>query len=304
MTGPAPVEPSSIGPAPAGPAPAGPAPANPGPADLAPADPAPAGPAPADPAPAGATLGPAEREVRLAIYRTFAGLGRPPSVAELAAATGRAEAAVRAALRALHDARAIVLTPAGDAVRMAHPFSAAPMGFLVRADGPGPAGYAGDRMWWGGCAWDSFGIGAALDEPVAILTRCPGCGRELAVRAGPAQASEQAPATRPGEGPPDSALVVRIPVTARAWWDDVVATCGDIRLFCDQAHVDAWARAQPPHQPPRSVGRVIPAATMWRLAQVWYGDRLDPDWAPRPVAAAQELLRRCGLTGDFWRLPG
>lgn len=250
-------------------------------------------------------LTPAEREVRLAIYRTFSGLGRPPSVAELAASAGRPAAAVRAALRALHDAHAIVLTPAGDAVRMAHPFSAAPMGFVVCADGAGPAGYAGDRMWWGGCAWDSFGIGAALREPVEIRTRCPGCGRELAVRAGPAQApghaSAPVPAPRQGEGrAPAAELVVHIPVPARAWWDDVVATCGNIRLFCDQAHVGAWAGARPR----RPVGRVMPAATMWRLAQLWYGDRLDPDWAPRPVAAAQELLRRCGLTGDFWRLPG
>jgi hypothetical protein len=248
-------------------------------------------------------LAPAERELRLAIYRTFAGLGRPPSVAELAAATGRGEAAVRAALRALHDAHAIVLTPARDAVRIAHPFSAAPMGYVVAADGPGPAGYAGDRMWWGGCAWDSFGIGAALGEPVAIRTRCPGCGRELVVRAGPEQppepAGEQAP-EQAGDREPDPDLVVHIPVPARAWWDDVVATCSNIRLFCNQAHVAAWAGAEPPHP----VGRVIPAGTMWRLAQAWYGDRLDPDWAPRPVAAAQELLRRCGLTGDFWRLPG
>jgi Alkylmercury lyase len=261
------------------------------------------------PAPVTAALAPAERAVRLAIYRMFAGLGRAPSVAELAAATGRAEAAVRAALRALHDAHAIVLTPAGDAIRIAHPFSAAPMGFVVCADGAGPAGYAGDRMWWGGCAWDSFGIGAALGEPVAIRTLCPGCGRELAVRAGPARAPEPEPVPVPehahahaqGESRrPAPDLVVHIPVPARAWWDDVVATCSNIRLFCDQAHVAAWASAQPP----RPVGRVIPAATMWRLAQVWYGDRLDPDWAPRPVAAAQELLRRCGLTGDFWRLPG
>jgi hypothetical protein len=120
---------------------------------------------------------PAQQAVRLAIYRTFARQGRPPSAAELAGETGLAEAAVRAALRSLHDAHAIVLTPAGDAVRMAHPFSAAPMGFVVGADGPAASGYAGDRLWWGGCAWDSFGIGAALGEPVVVRTRCPGCAR-------------------------------------------------------------------------------------------------------------------------------
>jgi hypothetical protein len=233
----------------------------------------------------GTALDPDQAAVRLAVYRGFAGQGSPPSVAGLAAETGIAETAVRAALQSLHDAHAIVLTPARDAVRMAHPFSAAPMGFVVGAEGTGPAGYAGDRMWWGGCAWDSFGIGAALGEPVEIRTRCPGCGRDLTVRAGPAQ-------------PPGPDLAVRIPRPARHWWDDVVGTCTNIRLFCDQSHAEAWtARAAP--QP---AGRVISAVTMWRLAQPWYGDRLDPDWSPRPTDAAQRLLRQVGLTGGFWQL--
>ena len=230
-------------------------------------------------------LSPAGRAVRLAIYRTFAGQGQPPSVAGLAAQTGLPEADVRTALRQLHEAHAIVLAPAGDAVRMAHPFSAAPMGFVVMAGGPGPAGYPGDRMWWGGCAWDSFGIGAALGEPVEIRTLCPGCGRALELRAG-------------RDGPPGPDLVVHVPTPARHWWDDVVGTCLNIRLFCSPVHVDSWAQAGP-----HPVGQVVPSAVMWRLAQVWYGDRLDPDWSPRPTAAAQQLLGQCGLTGDFWQLP-
>jgi hypothetical protein len=234
-----------------------------------------------------AALTPAQRAVRLAIYRGFTREGRALSPAELGAAAGLARPAVRAALAGLHAAHAIVLTPAGDAVRMAHPFSAAPMGFVVGAEGPGPAGYEGDRAWWGGCAWDSFGIGAALGEAVMIRTRCPGCGRDLTVRAGPAQ-------------PPEPGLVVHIPVPARAWWDDVVATCANIRLFCGRPHVDAWACATPP----RRIGQVVPAAAIWRLAWPWYGDRLDPGWSPRPARAAQRLLEDCGLTGEFWRLSG
>jgi hypothetical protein len=240
----------------------------------------------ADAPPSAAPLTRAEREVRLAVYRCFADQGRPPSAAELAGLTGLAEPAVLAALAGLHEAHALVLTPAGDAVRMAHPFSAAPMGFVVGAEGRGAAGYEGDRMWWGGCAWDSFGIGAALGEPVVIRTRCPGCGRGLVLPSGP-------------DRRPDGDLVVHVPVPARGWWDDVVATCSGIRLFCDRAHVAAWAAAAP-----HPVGQVIPAAAMWRLARSWYGDRLDPDWAPRQAGAAQRLLGRCGLTGDFWRLPG
>jgi len=236
------------------------------------------------------TLADPDRAVRLATYRGFAGQGRPPSVAELAAETGLAETAVRAAFRHLHDAHAIVLVPAGDAVRIAHPFSAAPMGFVVSAEGRGPAGYAGDRMWWGGCAWDSFGIGAALGEPVAIRTHCPGCGRGLTVRAGPAQ-------------PPEPELVVRIPCPASRWWDDVVSTCANIRLFCDGSHVETWKQQETARHPSRPDGRIISAVTMWRLAQPWYGNRLDPDWSPRTAAAAQRLLTQAGLTGGFWQLP-
>jgi hypothetical protein len=116
-------------------------------------------------------------------------------------------------------------------------------------------------MWWGGCAWDSFGIGAALGEPVVTRTRCPGCGRDS------------------------------------RWWDDVVSTCSNIRLFCDPSHVESWARTGS-----HPVGEVIASDTMWQLAQTWYGDRLDPDWSPRPIAVAQRLLEQCGLSGGFWRL--
>jgi hypothetical protein len=115
---------------------------------------------------------------------------------------------------------------AGDAVRMAHPFSAAPMGFVVRG---------GDRLWWGGCAWDSFGIAAE-------------------------------------------------------WWEDVVATCTDIRTFCS-----------PEHAP--SGGALVPAPIMWRLALTWYGNRLDPDYVPLSTERKRALLAELGLGGPFWRLP-
>ncbi len=43
---------------------------------------------------------------------------------------------------------------------------------------------------------------------------------------------------------------------------------------------------------------------MWSLSQAWYGDRLDPDFSPRPPAAAQQLLTDAGLTDPFWQLTG
>ena len=49
---------------------------------------------------------------------------------------------------------------------------------------------------------------------------------------------------------------------------------------------------------------VVPVATLAAMAADWDGDRLDPDWAPRDVAASQAILERHGLTGPFWSLTG
>jgi hypothetical protein len=220
-----------------------------------------------------APLPPDQAAVRREVFATLAATGAPPSPAAIARRLVRPADAVRRALRALHDAHQLVLTPEGDAVRMAHPFSAAPMGFVLRAPGD-------DRLWWGGCAWDSFGIVAALGEELEVLTRCPRCARTLAF------------ATGPDRPPPE--LTVRLPRPAAEWWDDVVWTCTRIRLFCDDDHAAADA-------PPRSA--LVPARTMWRLAQGWYGDRLDPGYVPQDREARQAQLEAAGLRGAFWRLP-
>jgi hypothetical protein len=216
---------------------------------------------------------PEARAVRAWIYATFAREGRPPSPAELASSLGFEPGD---ALRELHDMHAIVLTEAGDGIRMAHPFSAWPMGFVLRS---------GDRFWWGGCAWDSFGIVAALRERLEITTACPSCGAELRYAASHTE-------------PPAEEYVVRLPRPAAEWWEDVVATCTNIRTFCSPEHVEAWREATT-----SPLGYVTPLGTLWRLAQPWYGDRLDPDWNPHTREDNQSLLEDCGLTGPFWALP-
>lgn len=54
---------------------------------------------------------------------------------------------------------------------------------------------------------------------------------------------------------------------------------------------------------PQPHGAVVPVPTLRALAADWYGDRLDPDWRPRPVEQSQAILDRHGLSGRFWRLP-
>ncbi|SDG16470.1 Alkylmercury lyase [Sinosporangium album] len=219
-------------------------------------------------------------DVRQQVFTTFAEEGRAPSVAELAVRQGVDEITIRACLMRLHEAHALVLTEYGDAIRMAHPFSAAPMGFVVTADGP----YE-QRLWWGGCTWDSFGISAALKIDVSVETRCPGCHTPLRMDVGPHQ-------------PPEPELTVHIPLPASQWWDDVLLTCSNIRMFCSEEHLAAWA-----DRTDRPIGRALAATTLWNLAQPWYGDRLDTGYRPRPTADLQHLLTDSGLTGPFWQLP-
>lgn len=220
------------------------------------------------------------RQVRRLVYATFAAEGRAPSVAELARRCGLARETVEDVLRELAEEHALVLAPDGDAVRMAHPFSAAPMAFVVT-----PMDGRDDRRWWGGCAWDSFGISAALDLDIRIDTNCPECGAAQSVVTGPAT-------------PPDGGQAIRFPWPAERWWDDVVATCSRIRMFCDAEHARAWSTRRT-----ESDGRIVDAVTVWELARPWYGDRLRPDYTPHSREQNQALLDAHGLTGGFWHLP-
>lgn len=220
------------------------------------------------------------RRVRDFVYDTFVTEGRAPSAAELARRTASSIDTVTAMLHELADDHALVLNREGDAIRMAHPFTAAPMAFVVT-----PQDGHDDRRWWGGCAWDSFGISAALKLDVRIDTACPHCGAQISVSSGPDQA-------------PDAALAVRFPRPAAEWWNDVVGTCTLIRMFCNREHAEAWTAEHDPGN-----GYISDAVTVWRLAAPWYGDRVDPRFTPHTREHNQNLLDELGLTGPFWRLP-
>lgn len=220
------------------------------------------------------------RRVRDLVYGTFVAEGRAPSIAELARLTNTDASRVRNTLAELAEAHALVLSHDADTVRMAHPFSAAPMAFVLT-----PRDGHDDRRGWGGCAWDSFGISAALGLDVQIDTACPQCGARISFASGPGT-------------PPPAELAVRFPRPAVQWWDDVVATCTMIRMFCNTDHAERWTLDHAPE-----TGYIADAVTVWRLAGPWYGDRVHPDFQPHTREHNQQLLEDVGLTGPFWRLP-
>jgi hypothetical protein len=145
---------------------------------------------------------PSDLALRNETYRQFVALGRGPSAEEIGASTGQSAADVRAGWRRLHAAHALVLDPAGTSIRMANPFSAVPTAFRV---------HAGGRWWYANCAWDAFGICAALHVDGRIESSCGDCGLPLTVGVR-------------DEQPDEADLVFHCLVPARQWWDDIVFT--------------------------------------------------------------------------------
>ena len=92
-----------------------------------------------------------------------------------------------------------MLEPDLDAIRMANPFSAVPTPYRVHADG---------RWWYANCAWDAFGIPAALGVDGRFESVCPDCGEPYAVEVRDGRAD------RPE-------LLFHVLVPAAQWWDDI-----------------------------------------------------------------------------------
>ena len=125
-----------------------------------------------------------------------------PSAEEVAEAAGLARTEVAEGWRRLHDAHALVLDPSSGEVRMANPFSAVPTPYRVEAAG---------RSWYGNCAWDAFGVCAALGVDGTIETACPDCNEAIRINV-----REERP------WPSDSVFHCLVP--AARWWDDPVFT--------------------------------------------------------------------------------
>ena len=141
-------------------------------------------------------------EIRNLTYRLFVDQGRAPTPDEVAAAAHVDTGEVRAAWQRLHESHAIVLDLESGDLRMANPFSAVATPFRVNAL---------DRWWYANCAWDAFGILAALHTDGRVETTCPDCGMPVAseVRAGRAD---------------EDTLLFHCLVPAAGWWDDIVFT--------------------------------------------------------------------------------
>jgi hypothetical protein len=142
-----------------------------------------------------------DTRVRLHLYESFVADGRPPTVAETAAALEVREPDAAAAYRRLEENRVIVLAPGTLNVWMVNPLSATPTPFRVET----PRG-----SYWANCIWDALGIPAMLGTDGTVATSCPDCGEAMELRV--------------DEDGPAGDAIVHFAVPARRWWDNIAFT--------------------------------------------------------------------------------
>ena len=67
-------------------------------------------------------------------------------------------------------------------------------------------------------------------------------------------------------------------------------------LFRSEEHVEAR------YGTGATTGAGLTLQQQWDLAQIWYRDRLSPDWRRRTPEEAEAVFSSLGLTGEFWHL--
>jgi alkylmercury lyase-like protein len=141
-------------------------------------------------------------ETKLAIYGHFAETGTRPAPEEIARRVAVPVSAVIESYARLRAQRVLVLEEDGSSIRMAPPFSGVPTQHIVEVS---------DRSYFANCAWDAFGIPAALRREGTVRSRCEQSKEPLRLVVGPA-------------GVDDSGWLFHCAVPAAHWWDDIVFT--------------------------------------------------------------------------------
>jgi hypothetical protein len=145
-----------------------------------------------------------DRDVRVTIAECIRERGAVPSQAEVADRVAAPAGDVALSFGRLAAARVMILRPGTTEILSFNPFASGPTDFQVRSGG---------REWTALCAWDAFGVAAALKDDGLVLGHCAdACGVPLEVRlAGDAVGALDG-------------VVMQFALPARDWWKDIVFT--------------------------------------------------------------------------------
>ena len=139
---------------------------------------------------------------RAFIYAHFVATAQPPTIEQTAQHLAISSDAAATLYHALEARHALLLEAGTTRIRMANPFSALPTQFEVMANG---------RTYWANCAWDAFGIPAALHTDADITACCASASTPLHIRV-------RGASFLGGSG------LVHFALPCRRWYDDLVFT--------------------------------------------------------------------------------
>jgi hypothetical protein len=141
--------------------------------------------------------------VRAFVYAWFVENACAPGIQDIANRFDISLEQASQALTALHEKHALFLEPSTVTIRMANPFSATATPFTVVVQG---------KTYWANCAWDCFGVVAALHASQAsIESTCAASGVRIHLNVTDGQVD-------------NTSVVAHFLVPFRHWYDDLVAT--------------------------------------------------------------------------------
>jgi Alkylmercury lyase len=140
--------------------------------------------------------------IRMAVYRYFAENRRSPALEEMCDIAGQSSDAIQDAYQRLYARRMLVPCSDGRSIRMAPPFSGVETQHRV---------HVRERQYYGNCAWDAFGVIAALGRYGRVESRCEETAEPLILSLRPS-------------GPSESSWRFHVVVPTAQWWKDIVFT--------------------------------------------------------------------------------
>jgi hypothetical protein len=173
----------------------------------------------------GRTLLPIEDLIWRTVIELFVSGGRPPSVLEIAEATGMSGEQARTILGDLQVYDLLALDASVTAIIYAYPFSGVPTEHRVKLCG---------KHLHAVCAVDALGVASMIGTDTEIESSCRTCGARIEVAT-----SENG-----------RSLSHSRPTEAVLWYDFAYAhaaaasCCPAIAFFCSDAHLEQWLLAQ------------------------------------------------------------
>src|SRR4026208_1228719 len=115
-----------------------------------------------------------DTSVKLNIYEMIARTTRMPTSTDVALGMDSSIADVEQAFQRLYEKRLLVLEPGSSSrIRMAPPFSGIETQHRVKIE---------EKVYFANCAWDAFGIAAALKRDAEIESTCADCDAPLTLQ--------------------------------------------------------------------------------------------------------------------------